>query len=119
MESFCGTLCERPLPKAPIKLILSPRIVTSQSEKPSWMSHKIANSRATASAGPISLPQPFHPETKRHAAHLQPKMMPTPQEVEASTHREGSTARQGSSDRDADGLLKKADHQVRLSCTDF
>jgi len=62
------------------------------------MSHNIAILRAIASAQPISLPLPFQLSDRHQPAHLQPKTIPIPYDVEASTHSKGSTTQQGKRD---------------------
>src|SRR5882724_190213 len=91
MVAFRDVFHEWPLLKAPMTPVLSPLIITLQSEKPCRTSHKIAISRATDSAQPMSLSSPSQPVRRCQAAHRLPTMRPMPHVEDASTHTSGST----------------------------
>src|SRR5882724_17440 len=119
MQSLHGTLCERPLAKAPMTPVLSPLTLISLSTNDSSTTQRTASSRATDSAHPMSLPSDFQPLRSCHAAHCCPTITPIPQLVDASTQMSGSRCARGTKEHEPPGDARIDFHQFAHSTTEW
>src|SRR5882672_11146371 len=110
---------EQPFQKEAIAEVLSQWILTQASCQPPSTSHKIANSIATVSAHPISLPWVFQPLSNRQAAHQSDTRKPTPQEDEASTQMFRSHSGNGMRALEGLGTARAFFHQDRSDRQEF
>jgi len=92
--------------KAHITPVLSPLNVTSQSDKPCWTIHRMASSRATDSAKPMSRSSLSQFSRRHHAAQCSPTTRPMPHDNETSTHMSRSIEQWGRREREPPGITR-------------
>src|SRR5882724_11548224 len=118
MVALRNTFREQPLLKAPITPVLSPLTVTSQSDKPCWTIHRMASSRATDSAQPMSQSSLSQLARRCHAAQCSPTTRPMPHDDEAATHMSGSIEQRGTREWEPSSIARTDFHQCVHSTTE-